>query len=231
MVDSGQMGEVVGMITAFVGVGGSGKSLDMAQLIYNRIRDQRSPTHTNVIANFEMNRPLLYEGLEHHGLFYHYDNRILSVNRLKEYAMRIHKPPEFYPNKRHFEGQTLVCIDECQRFFNPREYARRDRIDWVTFFTEHRHYGFDIILTTPLLQLIDKQIVGTIEFLSKHRCMNNKGFIGMLLPFRLFAVSERWKDMPGKDGQLGTRFFTYKNKYDGLYDSYKHFVSSVKKGS
>lgn len=224
MADGRKMGEAAGMIYAYIGTGGSGKSLDMAQDIYNRVRKQRDKGHRNVIANFEVNRQMLYGDVKTHGLFYHFDNSVMTVENLKRYAMNVHKPPSAFKNQRDFEGQTLVCIDECQRFFNPREYARRDRMEWVTFFTEHRHYGFNFILTTPLLQLIDKQIVGCVEYVCRHRLMNNKGFIGFLLPFRLFAVSERWNFMPGKDGQVNTRFFTYKYKYDGLYDSYKHFV-------
>jgi zona occludens toxin (predicted ATPase) len=208
------------MIWIYHGTGGSGKSLDMAGDILTKI--MRS--HQNVIANFPVNTDMLYgarvdqDGKKHfkrHGLFYYFDNDHMTVSNLIKYARKLHKL--------RVEGQTLLCIDECQFFFDPRDNGRHDRRMWLKFFTQHRKLGFNIILTTPTTKLIDKQIMGCIEYTVRHRKMNNAGFIGKILPFPAFCATTRWNGIIGKEGIMEKKFFRFYKKYEDLYDSFRFF--------
>ena len=90
------------------------------------------------------------------------DNSELTVQALTDYARKNHKIGK--------EGQTLVVIDECQVKFNSRDFGKKDRMDWVVFFTQHRKYGFDpFILIAQYDRMIDRQITCLIESEHKHR--------------------------------------------------------------
>src|SRR5659263_272252 len=134
------------MIWLYHGTGGSGKSLDMVGDIMGKINIRKQ----NVIANFPLDIDLLYGarvdkyGFKHykkHGIFYYFDNEHMTVSNLLKYVHKLHKSRK--------EAQTLLCIDECQFFFDPRDSKRKDRRLWLKFFTQHRKLGFNVILTTP----------------------------------------------------------------------------------
>lgn len=199
------------MIWLYYGTGGSGKSLDMANDVMVKIRRR----HQNVIANFPCNLELLYRNSKNHGLFYFFDNDFMTVKNLIAYAKKFHK--------RGVEGQTLLCIDECQFFFDPRDNKRRDRRAWLKFFTQHRKLGFNVILTTPALSLIDRQILGCVEYTVRHRKANNGGIIGHLIPVSLFCAITRWNGVNGSEGIVERRFFKYSKTVSNIYDSYRFF--------
>jgi zona occludens toxin len=208
------------MIWLYHGTGGSGKSLDMADDIFQKITSK----YQNVIANFPLNIDMLYgakidkkgkKTYKKHGKFYYFDNDVMTVKNLIKYAKKLHKP--------RVEAQTLLCIDECQFFFDPRDNKRQDRRMWLKFFTQHRKLGFNIILTTPSPTLIDKQIMGCIEYTVRHRKMNNAGFIGRLLPMPAFCATTRWNGVRGQEGVMGKKFFVFHKKFEKLYDSFRFF--------
>lgn len=194
------------MIWLYSGTPGSGKSLHVAKDIYTKVGFRKQ----NVIANFEVDTALLYKGKKH-GTFVFCDNRNLTVKWLTAYAMQNHV--------RGREGQTLLIIDECQVHFNPREFGRKDRLDWISFFCEHRKLGFNVILVTQFDRLLDRQIRSLVEYEYKHRKVNNFK-IGMLLPFPMFCAVEYWYGVREK---LSTSFFPYRRKYGALYDTFKTF--------
>jgi zona occludens toxin (predicted ATPase) len=218
------------MIWLYHGTGGSGKSLDMASDVMDKI----VTSHKNVIANFPVNVDMLYHGVKNsksdkqyfvddkkrkHGEFYYFDNDNMTVRNLIKYAKKMHKP--------RIENQTLICIDECQRFFNPRDCQRKDRKLWVDFFTQHRKLGYNLILTTPSIKLIDKQIIDCIEYVVRHRKMNNAGWIGKLLPWPMFCATYRWNGVSGKEGIMQKQYFRFHRKFENLYDSFKFFDKSA----
>jgi hypothetical protein len=221
------------MIWFYYGTGGSGKSLDMAGDVMNKVRYK----YQNVIANFPVNIDMLYPAphidkktgfktYRKHGRFYYFDNDHMTVENLIKYASKLHKP--------RLEGQTLLCIDECQFFFDPRDCHRKDRRTWLKFFTQHRKLGFNVILTSPTPTLIDKQIMGCVEYTVRHRKVNNAGLIGRLLPWPMFAAITRWNGVQGKDGIVEKRFFAFHKKFQNLYDSFRFFslgIDSPKDGN
>lgn len=197
------------MISLYSGTPGSGKSLHMASDILIWLKMKKK----NVVGNFAINEDSLKGGFfkKNVGSFTYIPNEKLTVNALVEYAEKNHV--------KGVEKQTLLCIDECQTFFNPREFNRSDRLDWNNFFSQHRKLGYEVILVTQTDRLIDRQIRALVEYEVKHRKVNNFKF-GKMSPVPLFCAITYWY---GVRERLGSQFFIYRKKLGDLYDSYKMF--------
>jgi len=132
------------MIYLYAGTPGSGKSYHVAKdICFNLWRG------VDIIANFDVNRDMIKK---YKGNFFYCDNFDMNPFMLKCYAMRNHKRKE---NGHIIEGQTLLIIDECQIIFNCRSWNDHNRQEWCSFFTQHRKYGYNIILVSQCDRLID----------------------------------------------------------------------------
>lgn len=122
------------------------------------------------------------------------------------------------------EGSILLVIDECQRIFNARDWGQKGRGDWLTFFTLHRHLGFDIILIAQFDRMLDRQIRALIEYEYIHRKVSNFGWKGKILSLlafgNLFVTVKVWYPMKEK---TGSEWFRAKKMYYGLYDTFAMF--------
>jgi len=219
------------MITIFTGTGGSGKSLDAADIIYKHL----TMTKINVIANFPIDRDILKYGyreskkmkedenyipkkVKNYGRFYYVDNRFMCAKFLYKFALLLHKPRE--------ESQTLVVIDEAQndKLFGNRAWNNSDRQDWCHFFETHRHYGYDFILIAPSIKLIDKAIQYDIEYEDIHRKLANYGFRGRLVQFFSggcqFAAIRVWRAINQRES---SRLYRFSQMFDSFYDSFRNF--------
>ena len=91
----------------------------------------------------------------------------------------------------------------------------------LTFFTLHRHLGFDIILIAQFDRMLDRQIRALIEYEYIHRKVSNFGWKGKILSLlalgNLFVTVKVWYPMKEK---VGSEFFKCKRKYYSLYDTY-----------
>lgn len=200
------------MIYLYSGTPGGGKSLHMARDIMFKLRRGQ-----NVIANFPINLEEVEKGIlgfkyKNLGKFTYIDNSELTVKFLLEYAYKNHKIGK--------EGQTLLCVDECQVIYNAREFNSKQRLEWVKFYSQHRKLGYNVILVAQNDRMIDRQIRSLIEYEQKHRKANNFGTIGMFIPFKLFACVTYWY---GVRERIGVEFFTFQKKYSRLYDSFSMF--------
>ena len=194
------------MIYFYSGTPGSGKSLHVAKDIYTKLFINKG----NVIANFDINREI-YNKKKRKGKFTYVSNSDLTPGYFYEYAKENHILGK--------ESQTLAIIDECQIIFNPRSWSDKNRIDWINFFTQHRKWGYNFILISQFDRLVDRQIRSLFEYEIKHRKVNNFK-VAKLLPFSTFVAVEYWY---GVKERVGCEFFTYKNKYGRLYDTFKNF--------
>lgn len=201
------------MISLYSGTPGSGKSLHVAERIYTRLQTGRT-----VVANFDINiAQVRFRRAE----FYKIENWDLSPQVLADFA-------EQHAKKNHsgniVEGQFLLIIDECQILFNSRETSQRGRLEWCTFFAQHRKYGYDVILVAQFDRMIDRQIRALIEYEFIHRKVSNFGWKGQLLNLimggRMFNCKEMWYPLKEK---IGNHFFRLRKRYVTLYDSYKKF--------
>lgn len=233
------------MIYFYSGTPGSGKSLHVAREIEKKIQ-----SGGNVIANFEFNDSLIRKKFrKKKGQFVYVDNGKLMfpieareiVNQqsgltkkietspldvLYRFALNFHKK-----NKRGqiLEHQTLFIIDEAQILFNSREWQNRDRKEWVIFFTQHRKYGYDIIIISQFERLLDRQIRGCFEYEVNHKKVMNYKTLGVILSIfargSLFVAVTHWYGVKGKENNVGAKFYTGKRKYYNMYNSYKIFDS------
>ena len=131
------------------------------------------------------------------------------------------------------EGSILLVIDECQRIFNARDWGQKGRGDWLTFFTLHRHLGFDIILIAQFDRMLDRQVRSVIEYEQIHRKVSNYGWRGWLLCAMmaapcLFVSVKMWYPMKER---VGSEFFRYNRKLGRLYDTYMTFPAVSEKES
>lgn len=200
------------MVKFYSGTPGSGKSYHTAQEIWKMLRIRRR----NVIStvNIDVNR-ISKNGKKRIGDFTYIPITELDTKFLYKYAIENHKKGK--------EGQTLLVIDECQIIFNTRDCQDREnkkaRIDWILFFSRHRHLGYDVILISQQDRMLDRQIRGMFEYEYKHRKVNNYG-IGWLIPFTVFVVIQYWY---GARLRCGAEFVFYRRKVGKIYDSYTMF--------
>lgn len=205
-------------IQLYTGTPGSGKSFHAAKDIVRWMKRDRG-----LICNFPVNEGFVGKKLKAHVEYW--DNSELTAERLVAYALDRHKIGK--------EGQTLVVIDECQIIFNCRDFGRKDRNAWVTFFAQHRKLGFNVILITQSDRMLDRQIRSLVEEEIKHRKLNNYGFGGGMLSLLTlgrtwFIAIQYWYG--GNRLKLGQTVFPYRKRYSEVYDSYKLFSDMVTAG-
>ena len=224
------------MIHFFTGKPGNGKSLHMAQIIYDSIKDGK-----NVIANFPINEDYFKKCRhpEKLGAFIYESNynwlnsaykgtgsmRAYSyIDGLYNFSKMYHK---LNKKGQPIEGQTLLVLDECQELFNNRAWNRVDRLLWASFFRQHRKLGFDVYLISQDDKVIDKQIRNVLQYEYEHRALKYYKVFGKLLSFlaggNLFVVIKRNYSVKGKDAKVDSTFFKGKKKFYDFYDSYATF--------
>lgn len=207
------------MIELYTGTPGSGKSLHCAEEIYKKLTRRK-----NVIANFDINMTV-FAKKKKVGLFLYLDNSDINPELLMDLALSYHSRNT---SGNIIEGQTLLVLDECQILFNCREWQAQDRIKWATFFTQHRKYGYNIILITQFDRLIDRQIRSVVEYQVIHRKISNFKTIGFFLglAFRgnIFVAVTQWYGVKEK---IDSHMFVLRPKYARLYDSYRIFGSTT----
>lgn len=202
------------MIYLYSGTPGSGKSLHTSRVIYWTLK-RGFP----VLANFPVNTGKIKKAK---GAFREVANDILTPGYLTDYAT------EYFHGGRVKEGKILLVIDECQLMFNAREWNVRGRNEWLSFFTQHRKFGYDVILVAQFDRMIDRQIRALIEYEQIHRKVSNFGIKGKILSAfclgNLFVSVKVWYPMKEK---VGSEFFIAHRKYYSLYDTFGMFASAT----
>ena len=143
-------------------------------------------TGGNVISNFPLNYGKVIKKPVK-GIYEMIDNTSLTVDYLINFAAEHHK--------RTVKAQTLVVIDEASIKFNSRDFNVKDRMEWIRFFANHRHFNFEIVLIAQQDRMLDRQIRGLLEYDMKHRALKNWNLAMAIvsLIFRgLFHCVEYW---------------------------------------
>lgn len=196
------------MIFLYSGTPGSGKSLHTADVILHGLQRGRP-----IICNFDVAHDI--KGRKY---FTYCPNEKLSPEFLIQYSK------DYFKGKRVKEDAILLVIDECQLMFNARECSASGRNKWLSFFTQHRHFGYTVVLVAQFDRMIDRQIRSLIEYEYVHRKLSNFGLKGMLLNLamggRTFVSVKIWYPMKEKVGQ---EFFHARKKLYRIYDSYQTF--------
>ena len=195
------------MIYLYTGTPGSGKSYHAAEVVDRALR-RKLP----VIANFEVN----LEPKKHKGEFIYIDTLDMTPDYFMRYAEEHFKPGRD-------EHQGIIIIDEAQIPFNSREGLNRNRMKWISFFSKHRHYFYDIILITQHDRMIDRQIRSLVETEYKHRKLTNfgaKGWFMIVIFHKMFVGVRYWYPIQEK---VSAEFFNLSKRVCKLYDTFKRF--------
>lgn len=201
------------MIELYSGTPGSGKSLHTAKEIRSRLKMFKR----FIIGNFRVDTKII----EHcKGSYIYVANDRLEPDRLLHFSRHL----SMHLGRRLKEGEILLIIDEAQLLFNSREWQHIGRNGWLSFFSQHRHYGYDIILAAQFDRMLDRQIRSLIEYEHIHRKVSRFGyagfFIGLLTGDNLYAAIKFW--YPVKE-RVESNFFFGSRRLFAMYDSYGHF--------
>lgn len=167
----------------------------------------------NVIANFPVDAKRYYKrNKKKLGKFVFLTNTQLTIDYLLQFAKDNHKPG-------NLKAQTLIVIDEASIMFNSRQFDRNDRMEWVNFFANHRHFNFDVILIAQNDRMLDRQIRGLLEYDIKHRALKNWNLamaIVSLLCKGLYHCVEYWYPCKIK---TDTQLRRFNQKIANCYDT------------
>jgi len=196
------------MISLYSGTPGSGKSLHCARTIINWSR-----LGYPVIGNFTVDLSKYKRAA-----YTYCPNDQMTPKFLIDYSR------QRFGDKAPKEGSILLVIDECQLLFNAREWQHSGRAQWLSFFTQHRKLGYDIILIAQFDRMIDRQIRSLIEYEYIHRKMSNFGWQGKALSLffggKTFIAVKMWYPLHER---LGSELFHARKSLYSIYDSYATF--------
>ena len=203
---AGTQGRII-MNYCYTGTPGSGKSLRAMQEVEKYLMQGK-----NVIANF----PIKINSIKKvKGHFYYLPNDRINVQFLVQFSKQKHELEK--------ENQTLIVFDEASVKFNARDFSSKDRMEFLNFFSQHRKYGYNILMITQSLRQIDRQVRDQFELEVKHRKLNNYKIFWML-PFPLFISIKTHIAFRDK---IEHEFFFYKKKYGEMYDTFFEFDQRI----
>lgn len=192
------------MIRLFSGTPGSGKTLHAVHVM-----DWYNMRGKPVISNF----PLNVDYVRRPDLIFLPDVKL-------EPQMLIDFSAYWFQGKRIREGEILLVLDEAQLIFNARDWQFNR--PWISFFTQHRKYGYDVIMIAQYDRMIERQIRSLIEYEEKHLKVSNLGGVwGLIMPIFLgrFRVYERWYN---QDKMLVSQYrASYGRRDKRLYDTFQ----------
>ena len=195
------------MISLYSGTPGSGKSLHCARTIINWSR-----LGYPVVGNFTVDLSK-YKRAD----FTYCPNDQMTPDYLVKLSQeKVGSKPK--------EGSILLVIDECQLLFNAREWQQSGRAQWLSFFTQHRKLGYDIILIAQFDRMVDRQIRSLIEHEFIHRKMSNFGWQGKIMSLlfggNTFIAVKMWYPLHER---LGAEIFHARKWMYSVYDTYAAF--------
>lgn len=195
------------MISLYSGTPGSGKSLHCARTIINWSR-----LGYPVVGNFQVD----LSKYKRADFTYCPNDKMTPDYLIKLSREKVGSKPK--------EGSILLVIDECQLLFNAREWQQSGRAQWLSFFTQHRKLGYDIILIAQFDRMVDRQIRSLIEHEYIHRKMSNFGWQGKIMSLvfggNTFIAVKRWYPLHER---LGSEIFHARKWMYSVYDTYAAF--------
>lgn len=202
------------MISLYEGVPGSGKSLYAA----GQILDQLSLGHL-VICNYPFSVPPKKK--YRRGALVVVNNSELTPALLYRWYLIWLK---FRRNGKPKEHQIFLVIDEASQVFNPREWQRSGRKEWLSFFAQHRKLMYDCVLIAQQDIQIDNQIRGCVD-VAERFCDIRKFFPdrGWYLPPLFMRRGRLYQVKDSKASRCGSAFFTVRPSWARAYDSFSVF--------
>ena len=199
-------------IYLYSGTPGSGKSCHQSEVMYYSLK-----SGFDIVANYYFN---VKKCGKIKGSFTELDNDQLTPSWLIAHSK------EYFSDHHFAEGRILLFIDESQLLFNSRDWGRSDRSAWLSFFTQHRKYGYDIFLIAQFDRMLDRQIRSLIEYNVIHRKFSNGSWkvklLGLFLGGNSYMAVCVWYPMKQV---TSSSIHHIRKKWYSLYDSYKDFTS------
>lgn len=127
------------------------------------------------------------------------------------------------------EGHGLLIIDEAHMFMNTRDSMKRSSVnrDWISFLTQSRKLGWNVILIAHTIDMIDSQVRCLCEYESRFRNLNKVNLPLLpipMCPFPLFFVIKRYAGLGAGSGAIAERkLFPLPYYAARLYDSLEVF--------
>lgn len=205
-------------IMLYTGTPGSGKSLHAAHDIrwcLNKPRGEMQP----VICNFEVN----VTKVKRPDAFQYVPNEELTPAYLTDYAEAFWRGTQ----RPFSEDYLLLVLDECQLVFNSRNWMSKgsgrgdSRMDWLEFLSQHRKYGYRVLLIAQSAKMIDNQFRMLCEYEINHRKVAHMGMVGAAIAAafggRLFM---RVRYLFQTNERLGMQLALGHKSDMALYDTY-----------
>lgn len=202
------------MITLYSGTPGSGKSLHAAENLLHCVNLHKKLC----VTNYDIDR----NKIKNNEFLITLDNFTITPKKLYEISN------DFFADRKRKESQIVLFIDEAQLLFNSRNFSQQGRLEWLAFFSQHRKYGYDVILMAQFDRMLDRQIRSLIEYQYIHRKVSNFGLFGKILSFfflgNLFICVKEWYPLKQV---LGHEFFFAQKKYYEIYDTFATFEQAA----
>lgn len=216
------------MIVFYTGTPGSGKSLHAASDIRWALNKPRG-VDMPVVANFEINKA----HVKRPDAFTYVSNEDMTPRLLTQFA------DDFWlgTDRPFSEDYILLVLDECQLVFSNRNWADKGRVgrgdsrmDWLEFMSQHRKYGYKIILIAQSAKMVDNQFRMLCDYEVNHRKVAHMGMMGAAIsaPFHgnLFM---RVKYLFQTNERLGMQMALAHRRDMDMYDSYAR-LRQLRKG-
>jgi len=196
-------------INLYSGTPGGGKSLDATYEVLDWLKKGKT-----VICNFPI-KMNYFKNKKKVGKFVYLTNDQITVDYLIKFANENHRPGT--------KAQTLVVIDEASLIFNCRSWDSKDRMQWLGFLANHRHFNFDFILISQNDRMLDRQIRGLIESDFKHRSLKNYKAIGIMLSVLFGGLFVSVEYFYPVKMYIGKRIFRFNKRKAEAYDTMAMF--------
>lgn len=196
------------MIVLYSGRPGSGKSYHSLKRIRRALKKGR-----DVIANFEVNCDDNWKGR-----FTYLPNSSVTAGNLVAIAS------DYWNSHQFKEDGLLAVFDEAQLLWNSRNWKDSDRMSFLEFMSQHRKYGYEILLIAQADIMIDKQFRTLIEFECNHKKVASFGALAKFMRIcaggeLFYAKTTYYQQNLKVDGE----WIRYSPKIARMYDSYKTF--------
>lgn len=66
------------------------------------------------------------------------------------------------------EDRLLLAIDEAHIIYGARQWARKDRQEWLAWYGQHRHQGWTVLLLVQSLKMLDSQLRSIVDEERRH---------------------------------------------------------------
>lgn len=195
------------MYTGFVG---SGKTYHAVKECYSVAAAKMGKNH--VISNIRLHDVTRFGKVKKVPERWHY---VPTEKITVEYLITESIKNEYYKK----QGSCTLVIDEAGVPFNSRTQTRDpERLTWIKFFSQSRHFGYDIILVVQDSSMLDTQIARLCEYEVVHRLMNNWKLF-KLLPFKVFMHLHYWNGINKRREKASAGFTIFRKSIAKRYNT------------